>query len=112
MLSALLNKTFPSFVPEKVGCGRRVLNYLLGISSVEEDEAKQLAMMIHLEKVSQLHQTKRVKIVLGFFLVLILTIGTCMYIFWSVYKFDSAPFYPMGATNETLLPGDEIPTEN
>ncbi|XP_041378621.1 sodium/myo-inositol cotransporter-like isoform X2 [Gigantopelta aegis] len=93
----------------KVSCGRRVFNYIMGISSVDDGDTETHHMMAHLEKVAQLHQSKPAKVFLTVGLCAILTITTVMYVFWSVYKFDTAPFYPMGATNETLLPGDFIP---
>ena len=81
----------------------------MGITSVEEDHAQTRVMVAHLEKVAQLHQSATTRILLGCLLFVIVFIGAGMMVFWSVYKFDTAPFYPMGATNETLLPGDSIP---
>ncbi|XP_041377862.1 sodium/glucose cotransporter 4-like [Gigantopelta aegis] len=94
-----------------VSCGRRVFNYVMGISSVEEDHVQTLAMTAHLEMVAQLHQSKTTRIFLGALLLIVVCVATAMLAFWSVYKFDTAPFYPMGATNETLLPGDPIPPD-
>ena len=97
------------FITAKLSIGRRVFNYIMGISGIDEDEKETRAMAEHIERVAELRQSKLAKVCLTIGLCTILLIGTVMYVFWSLYKFDSAPFYPMGATNETLLPGDVIP---
>ncbi|XP_071082359.1 sodium/myo-inositol cotransporter-like [Haliotis cracherodii] len=86
------------------GVGRRVFNYLCGVGSIDEDEGKAKEMMDHLEDIASLQQSKCVKIVLTVGLCIIMGIGVAMYIFWSLYKFDTPPFYPEGAAS--LLPGD------
>ncbi|KAK7480843.1 hypothetical protein BaRGS_00027929 [Batillaria attramentaria] len=70
----------------------------------DEQEEKLMAMKQHLKDLASLKQTKTEKLILGVGLFTIMAIGVTMYIFWSVYKFDAAPFYPNNATH--VLPGD------
>nr|KAG5694949.1 hypothetical protein BaRGS_031232 [Batillaria attramentaria] len=69
----------------------------------DEQEEKLMAMKQHLKDLASLKQTKTEKLILGVGLFTIMAIGVTMYIFWSVYKFDAAPFYPNNATH--VLPG-------
>ena len=63
-------------------------------------------MTSHLEDLCNLKQSTWEKAVLGVGLIVILGIGVAMYVFWSTYKFQAAPYYPNNATY--VLPGDGV----
>ncbi|XP_067658524.1 sodium/myo-inositol cotransporter-like [Haliotis asinina] len=84
---------------------RRVFNYLLGINSSEETTDENQALKDHMAVLAALKQTTLEKTILTVGLIGILTVGVAMFIFWSVYVFNTGQFYPEGA--ESLLPGDE-----
>ncbi|XP_046326742.2 sodium/myo-inositol cotransporter-like [Haliotis rufescens] len=84
---------------------RRVFNYVLGIGKLQENMENDEASRDHMFVLAALTQTRVEKIILTIGLLSILSIGVAMYVFWSVYKFDTKPFYPEGA--EHILPGDE-----
>ncbi|XP_076451212.1 sodium/myo-inositol cotransporter-like [Babylonia areolata] len=69
----------------------------------DDDENKQ-RMKHHLETLASLQQSTAEKAVLAVGLMVILGIGVAMYVFWSLYDFREAPYYPEGAT--FVLPGD------
>ncbi|XP_071110603.1 sodium/myo-inositol cotransporter-like [Haliotis cracherodii] len=84
---------------------RRVFNYVLGIGKLQENIENDESSRDHMFVLAVLKQTRVEKIILTIGLLSILSIGVAMYVFWSVYKFDTKPFYPEGA--EHVLPGDE-----
>lgn len=92
-----------STAPQSIA--RRVFNYVLGIGKLEENMENDKASQDHMFVLAALKQTRVEKIILTIGLLSILSIGVAMYVFWSVYKFDTKPFYPEGAEN--VLPGDE-----
>jgi hypothetical protein len=112
--------TFVYFSPENKGfCDyttKQILFRLFcggSLGSQQEEEVmseEKVAMEHHLSELAQLKQTRGERIVLGIGLVLILAIGTALYVFWSTYRFEHGEFYP-GTINSTagftLLPGDE-----
>ena len=47
-------------------------------------------------------QTLLSKVLLTFGMVTVVGVGVAMYIFWSVYRFPTGPFYPDGAVRPLL----------
>ena len=65
------------------------MNYICGFHQHGEiDQEAEAALKKHMEKVASLRQNKYAKIGLNIGLVLILCIGTFLYIFWSVWKYE------------------------
>ncbi|XP_046559241.1 sodium/myo-inositol cotransporter-like [Haliotis rubra] len=84
---------------------RRMFNYVLGIDKVQESTENDEEFHNHVFVLAALKQTRLEKVVLTIGLLSILSVGVAMFVFWSVYNFDTNEFYPEGA--EDLLPGDE-----
>ena len=82
-----------------------LLNILCGVHAEGErvpaglSSAKQ-----HVQELYTPDRSLKTKVLLGVGMVTIVGVGVFMLVFWSVYKFDTAPFYPQGAS--FLLPGD------
>ena len=86
-------------------CKRWFFKFVCGFHSGSPDDAAEAtAMKLHLQDLSSLKQSKAEKIVLGVGVAVVLAIGVAMYVFWSLYDFHEAPYYPINATH--LLPGD------
>lgn len=74
---------------ETVSCPEKTMNYICGFHQHGEiDQEAEAALKKHMEKVASLRQNKYAKIGLNIGLVLILCIGTFLYIFWSVWKYE------------------------
>ncbi|XP_067658209.1 sodium/myo-inositol cotransporter-like [Haliotis asinina] len=84
---------------------RRLVNYVFGIDQVHESTENDEAFHDPVFVPVALKQTRLEKAILTTGLLSILSIAVAMYVFWSVYNFDTNEFYPEGA--EDLLPGDE-----
>ncbi|KAK7480838.1 hypothetical protein BaRGS_00027924 [Batillaria attramentaria] len=81
-------------------------NVFCGIHASSEEEEKNVsAMKKHLQDLAALKQSRTARVALDVGLVLILGLGVGMYVFWSVYRFPTGPFYPDGA--DLTLPGDD-----
>ena len=82
-----------------------LFNLLCGVNNDgEQVEERRLSTKQHLQEMYAPERSLSVRILLGVGMVTIVGIGVFMFLFWSVYKFDTNPFYPEGAL--FLLPGD------
>ncbi|XP_067658854.1 sodium/myo-inositol cotransporter-like [Haliotis asinina] len=84
---------------------RRLFNDVFGIDQVHESTENDEVFHDPVFVPVALKQTRLEKVILTTGLLSILSIAVAMYVFWSVYNFDTNEFYPEGA--EDLLPGDE-----
>lgn len=64
-------------------------------------------MKEHLSKLEGLEQSRQAKCLLTLGLAAITITGVAMYIFWSVFQFNTAPFYPL---NGSSIPGSDNAT--
>ncbi|XP_076451807.1 sodium/myo-inositol cotransporter-like [Babylonia areolata] len=86
-------------------CKHQFLKVVCGLhDTTSKDQEEEHRMKHHLETLASLQQSTAEKAVLAVGLAVILGIGVAMYVFWSVYDFREAPFYPEGAA--FVLPGD------
>lgn len=83
---------------------------ICGIHLTSDSAEEQLASMKeHLSKLEGLEQSRQAKCLLTLGLAAITITGVAMYIFWSVFQFNTAPFYPLngssilGSDNATFL---------
>ncbi|KAL8590951.1 hypothetical protein ACOMHN_040637 [Nucella lapillus] len=72
----------------------------------DDDSVQREKMAHHLKDLASLRQTRAERVALAVGLAVILGIGVAMYIFWSVYDFHEAAYYPQGSAR--VLPGDEM----
>ncbi|XP_060561955.1 sodium/myo-inositol cotransporter 2-like [Ruditapes philippinarum] len=72
---------------KEMHCAEKALNYVCGITN-EVDEEKERQLRLHMEKVACLEQNKYAKIGLNIGLVIILSLGVFLYIFWSFWKYE------------------------
>ncbi|XP_060586302.1 sodium/myo-inositol cotransporter-like [Ruditapes philippinarum] len=72
---------------KEMHCAGKALNYVCGITN-EVDEEKERQLRLHMEKVACLEQNKYAKIGLNIGLVIILSLGVFLYIFWSFWKYE------------------------
>lgn len=68
-------------------CAERILNYVFGITN-EVDEEQERKLKMHMDKVASLKQNKYAKIGLNIGLVIILSLGVFLYIFFSFWKYE------------------------
>ncbi|KAK7094087.1 sodium/myo-inositol cotransporter-like [Littorina saxatilis] len=97
----------------KSTCKELFFKFVCGVQrdqTIDDVSEELTAKEKHLKDLALLKQSPAERLVLGVGLCIILAIGVSMYVFWSVYKFDAAPFYPEGANSSLLLPGDENKT--
>ncbi|KAL5013821.1 hypothetical protein ScPMuIL_008091 [Solemya velum] len=73
---------------EENECGRRTINYICGFNNKKQDQEQKLTMQKHLEKVAQLKQHPVARLCLNIGMVIILLLGTFLYIFWSLWRYE------------------------
>ncbi|XP_076451798.1 sodium/myo-inositol cotransporter-like [Babylonia areolata] len=85
-----------------------LFNLICGVQLHKDMDAIEhhCSMKRHLQGMNVTEQTMTVKVILAAGMMTVVGIGVAMYIFWSVYPFDTAPFYPEGAA--FILPGDGV----
>ena len=86
-------------------CKRWFFKFVCGFHSPSADDAAEATVMKqHLQDLASLKQSRAEKMVLRAGMVVVLAIAVTMYVFWSLYDFHQAPYYPNNAS--FLLPGD------